>query len=62
MHPIAFLIVCSGFSPATGELTANLKVRRTAIAEKLAEPLHKLAGEAQPFHPDLSGELALKFI
>jgi len=62
MRPVAFLVVCAGFSPATGELTTNLKIRRTAIAEKLAEPLSRLAAEAEALHPDSSEELTLKFV
>ena len=45
MHPVAFLVVGGGFTPASGEITTNLKLRRTAIAEKFAEPLRRLTDE-----------------
>lgn len=42
MRPIAFVVVCRGFSPATGELTTNLKLRRGAIAERVAGHIDEL--------------------
>ena len=35
MQPIGFIVMREGFSPATGELTTNLKLRRGIIAQRL---------------------------
>jgi len=47
MWPAALLIVRAGFSPATGELTTNFKLRRSAIGEKFAGPLRALAARIE---------------
>ena len=51
MRPVAYLVARAGFTPATGEVTTNLKLRRMAIAEKFAEPLHRLADEIDGLLP-----------
>jgi long-chain acyl-CoA synthetase len=45
MRPGGFLVVSRGFTPESGEITTNLKLRRAAIAEKFAEPLRRLVGD-----------------
>ena len=62
MRPVAFLIVCRGFSPSTGELTSNLKLRRDAIAEKLTEPLRALSQEISRQASGMSEPITLKFV
>jgi long-chain acyl-CoA synthetase len=42
MQPCAYIVVSGGFSPATQEVTTNLKLRRAAIAARLAEPLEAI--------------------
>ena len=62
MRPVAFLVVCAGFSPATGDLTTNLKLRRAVIAERLAEPLRALVGERNASATATKEEFTLKFV
>lgn len=62
MRPVAFLAVSTGFSPASGEITSNLKLRRTAIAEKFAEPLSKLSDEIDNLSPDRTAAPRLIFL
>jgi long-chain acyl-CoA synthetase len=59
MRPVALLVVSAGFSPPTGELTTNLKLRRTVIAEKFADALRILDGENRSPH---DGELPVRFV
>jgi len=61
MRPIGFLVVSGGFTPETGEITTNLKLRRTAIAEKFAEPLRRLANETDSLPSDASAAPLLTF-
>jgi long-chain acyl-CoA synthetase len=61
MWPMGFLVACKGFSPATGELTTNLKLRRTAIAEKFSQALCSLQGECDP-QGSVNDAVPLKFV
>jgi long-chain acyl-CoA synthetase len=54
MRPIAFIVVCAGFSPASGELTTNLKLRRAAIEARVAAPLAQIASQ------DVSGDASTR--
>ena len=62
MCPIAFLVVCAGFSPMTGELTTNFKLRHHAIQEKLAGPLESLALESNATAAHVPRDLIVRFV
>lgn len=62
MRPVAFLAVGVGFSPAGGEITTNLKLRRTAIAEKFAEPLRIVSERLESQPPGTAAIPGLTFL
>ena len=62
MRPIAFLVVCAGFSPATGFVTTNLKLRRAVIADNFGDLLGALVDEGNISGRRTNEELTLKFV
>lgn len=61
MRPIAYIVVCTGFSLAGGELTTNLKLRRAAIAKRVSAELGALIAESEGDDGNARGQIRLTF-
>lgn len=62
MRPAGFLVVAAGFTPESGEITTNFKLRRAAIAEKFAMPLGKLARDIRNSRPEAGSAPLFAFL
>jgi long-chain acyl-CoA synthetase len=62
MRPSAYVVVCRGFSPIGEEVTTNLKLRRAAIAARVAGPLTELRARLSSRSPEGHGRVPVMYV